>query len=165
MFILHLETDTGQQCPYWFTDTDSKLFCNYMFFEHLWQTGNDPDVVGTLKEHFGLDVEPLLKVASEDLSLEDWMAEGYGDEEEWRTQMEINKAAWQFPQEIALCLQEFIQALDNSPDVFSRLGVSESYFEDISEWTEPDHPATERVSVSRRQSLPEADGKRCRAYS
>ncbi|MCS6842482.1 MAG: hypothetical protein NZ701_17085 [Roseiflexus sp.] len=128
MFTLHLETDMGQPCPYWFTETDSKLFCNYMFFEHLWQTGNDPDVVGALKEHLGLDVEPLLKVASEDLSLEDWMAEGYGDEGEWRTQMEINKAAWQSPQELASCLQEFIQALDNSPNVFSRLGVSESYF-------------------------------------
>uniref|UniRef100_A0A7C1JYE6 Uncharacterized protein n=1 Tax=Caldilinea aerophila TaxID=133453 RepID=A0A7C1JYE6_9CHLR len=126
--ILGLETDTGQQCPYWFTKTDSKLFCNYMFFEHLWQTGNDPDVVGMLKEHFGLDVEPMLKVASEDLSLEDWLAEGYGDEVGWRKQMEVNKAAWQSPQELVQCLQAFIQALDNSPDVFRRLGVSERYF-------------------------------------
>jgi len=128
MFTLHLETDTGQPCPYWFTETDSKLLCNYVFFEHLWQTGNDPDVIGMLKEHFGLDVEPMLKVASEDLRLEDWLAEGYGDEVEWHKQMEMNRAAWQFPQELVQCLQAFIQALDNSPDVFSRLGDSESYF-------------------------------------
>ena len=128
MFTLHLETDTGQPCPYWFTKTDSKIFCTYVFFEHLWEVGNDPDVVGMLKEHFDLDIEPLLKVASEDMSLEDWLAEGYGDEAEWRKQMEMNRAAWQSPQELIQCLEAFIQALDNSPDVFSRLGVSEPYF-------------------------------------
>lgn len=128
MFTLHLETDTGQQFPYWFSKTDSKLFCNYVFFEHLWQSGNDPDVVGMLKEHFGLDVDPLLKVAPEDSSLEDWLAEDYGDEVEWRKQVEVNKAAWQSPQSLVQCLQVFIQALDNSSDDFPGLGVSEPYF-------------------------------------
>ncbi len=59
MFTLHLETDVEQACSFWFTETDSKLFCNYVFFEHLWQTGNDPDVVGMLAERFNLELEPL----------------------------------------------------------------------------------------------------------
>ncbi|NPA06834.1 MAG: hypothetical protein GXO54_05450 [Chloroflexi bacterium] len=128
MFTLHLETDIHQQCPFWFTKTDSKLLCNYLFFEHLWQTGNDPDVIGMLKEHFGLDISPLLKVASEDLSLEDWLAEGYGDEAEWRKQMEINQAAWQPPQALIQSLRAFLQALDSEPDVFEKLGISDAYF-------------------------------------
>ncbi|GAP62347.1 hypothetical protein ARMA_0770 [Ardenticatena maritima] len=67
-------------------------------------------------------------MASEDISLEDWLAEGHGDEVEWRKQMEMNRAAWQSPQELIQYLQTFIQALDNSPDVFFRLGVSKPYF-------------------------------------
>ena len=128
MFTLHLETDKNQHCPFWFTKTDSKFFCNYVFFEHLWQAGNDPDVIGMLREYFDLDVEPILKVASEDLSLDDWLAEGYGDEVEWRKQMETNQAAWQPPQELLRCVQAFLQALDSDPDVFSKLGISEPYF-------------------------------------
>jgi hypothetical protein len=124
MFTLHLEADTDQECPYWFTETDSKLFCNYVFFEHLWQTGNDPDIVGMLKEHFDLDIESILKVGSEELRLEDWLAGGYGDEEEWRQ----NQATWQSPQELVQCLQTFINALNDSPDVFVKLGVSKPYF-------------------------------------
>jgi len=81
-----------------------------------------------LKEHFGLDISPLLKVASEDLSLEDWLAEGYGDEAEWRKQMEINQAAWQPPQALIQSLRAFLQALDSEPDVFEKLGISDAYF-------------------------------------
>jgi len=128
MFTLHLETDINQECPYWFTKTDSKLFCNYVFFEHLWQTGNDPDIIGMLKEHFGLAIEPILKVASEEMSLEDWLAAGYEDETEWHKQMEANQAARQSPQELVQCLQTFIDVLDNSPDIFVKLDVSEPYF-------------------------------------
>jgi len=128
MFILSMETDLDQQCPFWFTKTDSKQFCNYAYFEHLWQTGNDPDVIGMLKEHFGLDLDPILKVSSEDMSLEDWLMEGFGDEAEWRRQMEINQAAWQPPQTLITSLRAFLNALDSEPDVFDKLNISEPYF-------------------------------------
>lgn len=128
MFTLNLQIGMDQDCPYWFTETDSKAFCDYIFFEHAWHAGNSPDIVGMLKEHYGLDLDPLLKVSSADFTLEDWLTEGIGDEDQWRSEMETNRAAWQPPDALIGCLQTFLLALDKNSVVFSELDISESYF-------------------------------------
>jgi len=130
MFALYFETNVEESCPFWFTKTDSKLFCNYVVWEHLWHTGNDPDVIGMLKDYFNLDIEAILKIASGEFELEEWLVGGYSDSDEasWREQMAANQAAWQSPESLAHCLDEFLQSLKREPDVYSKLSVLEPYF-------------------------------------
>ncbi len=133
MLTLSFETDLGHAPPFWFRATDSKDLCLHII-EHKWEPGVEPDVLGQLRDRFGLDLTPLLKVGTQvpdDLTLEEWLEEGWGeDEKEWRETMAINREAWQPPEALIGCLTALLQALDREPDVFETLGVEVSYFRD-----------------------------------
>ena len=134
-FTLSLEVDSGEECPYWFTKTDSKSFCHHLLECYIWRN-DGPDSIGKLAQRLNLDLESLQKVAGEEYSLEEYISWARDDEEkqraeeEWYKDMERNKAAWQPPEGLAVCLSNFIQALDGQPNVFTELEITDTYFVD-----------------------------------
>ena len=135
-FTISMEVESGKECPYWFTRTDSKSFARWLLEGHIWRN-EGPDLIGKLGEHLNLDLEAIQKVASEGYSLEDYLAWAGDDEwrrkqaeEDWRRDVQRNKEAWQSPDRLIECLQAFIQALDSHPNICSELGIEQPYFVD-----------------------------------
>lgn len=135
MITLGIEVDNRKKCPFWFSKTDSKILCNYVLFEYLWDVGNYPNVIGMLEKSLHLDLAPLRKVAVPEMPLEEKLADAGNNEEkrkkaikDWKKEKASNEAAWQPPQKLTECIQKFLNALDNNPNIFKKLKVTDSYF-------------------------------------
>lgn len=120
---LYISVDHGLRCPFWFTKSDSKALVSYIA-ELESRAGAVPNSLGKLVEHFDLDIQPLLKIAGQEFTIEELGI----SEAEFQEYQESNQAAWQSPQELIDCLQAFIQKIDDEPEVFSRLQITDDYF-------------------------------------
>ena len=121
--IMSMELDKDLNQPSWF----SEWYCQALFeyiYEFTSHAGAVPNTLGKLVKHFGIKINPLLKVAGQDLSLEE-----YGNNQEiFEKERKYNKSCWQSPQKLINCLRDLVDKVDNEPDVFSKLEIQDDYF-------------------------------------
>ena len=121
--ILFVEVESGEECPYSFTKSDGSLLFEYIM-ENLAASGMVQNVLGKIEKHFHFDLEPLGRIGGQEFELEDFDM----NEEEFNQAKAQNIASWQSPQVLIDCIQPILAALDENPDIFSVVDVSENYF-------------------------------------
>lgn len=107
---LRVESDTGTiyDCHIasrWFPDSDSKLFCELLL---------DRQLIQVIARLTGVDVEPLLTIASD---------EGIYPTEthEYESFEEYQEAKWQPLEQLRQCIQHIIVVLDQRPTIYKEL--------------------------------------------
>jgi hypothetical protein len=100
-FILSLESDVTQPCPFWFEHSDSKFLVDFLVFERVFQIGNTPDVIRLLEERLCVSLSPILQSREEDFE-------------------------WVPAEEFASCVRIFSEALGATPHCLD--GITEPYF-------------------------------------
>jgi|SRR5688572_30034781 len=121
--LLSVEVESGKICPYDFTKSDSRMLFEYIL-ECRAEIGNFPNVLGQIEKRFNLNLEPLEKIGGQDFSLEDFGM----DEEAFKKAEEENLISWQEPQAFIDCIQSVLSILENNPNIYSTLRVTDQYF-------------------------------------
>lgn len=122
MLMMNLDRDIEE--PEWFATAYFQVLPLYIF-EVEGGAGNYPDTIGALAKYFNLSIEPLLKLAGQDFSREE-----FPSDEIFANYQVSQIAAWQPPQELIECLKLFVEKIDGDPEVYSRLQVEDTYFLD-----------------------------------
>ena len=121
--IMSMNIDKDINQPSWF----SRWYCQILFeyiYEFSCHAGAVPNNLGKLVKHFDIKINPLLKVAGQEFSIEE-----YGnDKEKFEKARKYNISCWQNPQKLIDCLKGFVDKIDYEPDVFSRLEIQDDYF-------------------------------------
>ncbi|MFT3890803.1 MAG: hypothetical protein QM730_04145 [Anaerolineales bacterium] len=129
-FIIGIETITGQEIPFWFTNSDSKALRHQLLtFEEY-----DDEPLYKIANHFHLNLEALSQskiVYTENETLEDIIAMYSNNQErieDWHKRQAQREAAWQSPKIIVNTLTLLINTLESHPDIFSDLKIEDPYF-------------------------------------
>ena len=130
--ILGIETETGEEIPLWFTETDSKLLRRQLWDAYYGSTNVE---IFRIFNHFHLSVKPLTKIVGrgEEEELNElfsrdpnnaWGRE-YGPE-----RMAVIQTAWQSPESLIKIIQPLLAGMEQEPKVFAELNIADEYFVD-----------------------------------
>jgi hypothetical protein len=118
-----MEFDKDLEKPSWLSGWYCQVLFEYIY-EFDCHAGAVPDVLGKLVKHFRVKIDPLLKVAGQDFSIEEYG----GNKELFEKVRKANQSCWQRPQKLIDCLRVFVDKIDNEPSVFSQLEIQDEYF-------------------------------------
>jgi hypothetical protein len=121
--ILTLRFDQKIGLPDWMAGWYTQVLFKYIY-EAQGGAGVVPNTIGDLVNHFGIDIQPLLKLGGQDFSLEEYG----GNKELFERVKKHNQACWQAPQKLIDCLKVFVEKIDENPEVLFQLDVKDNYF-------------------------------------
>ena len=134
--LLHLVTDTGENPPIGYnSQADPKVFC-----WKVTQYANGAGEIGSLLDHFDLDLSPLTRLSGEEFTLDRWMSPHTkitGDWDAWTDDMKLEawhahragmEASYQSPDDLIAALDPFVTALESNQSVYKILGIEDPYF-------------------------------------
>jgi len=129
-FVIGIETITGQEIPFWFTNSDSKALRHQLLtFEDY-----DDEPLHKIVNYFHLNLEPLSQskiVYTENEILEDIISMYPNNRErieDWHERQAQREVAWQSPEAIVNALTSLINALELHPSIFVHLEIEDPYF-------------------------------------
>ena len=129
--ILGIETDTGEEIPFWFTKTDTRSLKIQLWDVYYGSTTNE---ISRLFNHFNLPLKPFTNiVGGEGETLENFMSRDPDDKERagyWYEEQERREAAWQSPIDLINTIKPLLIAIDQNPNVYSELKITDTYFLD-----------------------------------
>ncbi len=161
---LKIGTDVGKECPFWFSQTDSKQLCRQLTVEIYDKSGD----LHRFLMHLGLNLEPLKKISGEEYTLEMWMELNLpyfeGDKEKqrqgWYEHKKEIEAGYQDPSKLIAALNPVIEALQKHRRIFNELKIIDWYFTEgffqqdlidlkgMLEWAEKENVKRVRLEVS-----------------
>ena len=121
---LRLDADDGTPCPYRFIHSDTRRLAEFCTGADEAIVDAGEPVIARLERQLGLDLRPLTLVAEEDMELEQFtvVAASANDAERlWREHLLRAEAAWQPPEELAVCVRSLVRALTTHPRLFDSL--------------------------------------------
>ena len=128
--IIGIETITGQEIPFWFTNSDSKALRHQLLtFEDY-----DDEPLHKIVIYFHLNLAPLSQskiVYNEDETLENIISMYSNNSErikDWHERQAQREAAWQPPETIVNAITPLINALETHPSIFFDLEIENPYF-------------------------------------
>ena len=121
--ILTLNFDKKIAQPDWIAGWYTQVL-----FEYIYEAGSGggsvPNTIGDLANHFGIKIQPLLKLGGQDFSLEEYG----GNKKLFEEVKKHNQACWQAPQKLIDCLKIFVEKIDENPEAFLQLDIKDNYF-------------------------------------
>ena len=135
---------TGEKIPFWFSKTDSKALLGQLmtYYSYMNYGEYKPEyswfgLVALLK-HFEIDLTLLLNLAErgEEEPIESFVAREPSEEriQLWHKlhaeRIEREEKSWQDPILLIGAIKPLLKALDETPNIFSLLGITDQYFID-----------------------------------
>jgi hypothetical protein len=128
--LISIETETGEEVPFWFTETDTRDLKGQLWDAHY---GSKTVEIFRVFDHFHLSLEPLTRIVgrNEEESINEYFFREPLNEMITKYMQEkivAIEAAWQPPETLLNLINTLLSAMEQTPNLFAELSITDDYF-------------------------------------
>lgn len=127
--LISIKTETGEEIPFWFTDTDSRHL-KLQLVDANYGRSTDVEIV-RIFNHFHLSVEPLTRIGYEEELIDEELSKDPTSEkriQRAREQRAFLESTWQSPEALLNTLNTLLSAMEQTPNLLAELNITDDYF-------------------------------------
>jgi hypothetical protein len=126
--LLGLRTKSGEQIPYWFTETDTRHLRSQLWDAYYGITTVE---IVQIFNYFDLSIEPLTKIGYEEELIDRRLSKDPTNESRIKyahEQRVFLESTWQSPETLLNTINLLLSGMERTPNLFSELNITADYF-------------------------------------
>ena len=129
--LISIKTETGEEVPFWFTETDSRHLKLQLWDAYYSHTSSSTVEIVRIFNHFHLSVEPLTKIGYEEGLIDEELSKDPTSEKRIKRaheQRAFLESTWQSPETLLTTINTLLSAMEQTPSLFAELNITDDYF-------------------------------------